>query len=206
MSFVTTITCLLWLATSVQGGEHTNVYLDQNGNTQHARPNMTNPFRIFSPEEMERERQERKQRMRERRERARELLKNAPPPKAETLERMQGEDLEKLKERKLGWFGGSVDTSAFSSGVLADPSQDYDKWAQAYRMLGGFIDCDHSKDGGSHDNNNGNNGGACSRWMMWAAVRASLDCFYTLSLRTAKAHIHSLALSFTVRQPELPGR
>ena len=78
--------------------------------------------------------------------------------------------------RTLSWFsGGGADTGAYSSGVLADPSQDYDMWAQAYRMLGGFIDCDHDKSEGSGDRNNGNgngrNGnGACSRWMMWAAV------------------------------------
>ena len=39
-------------------------------------------------------------------------------------------------------------------------------------MLGGFIDCDHDQDGGGSGDHNGGgeNGGACSRWMMWAAV------------------------------------
>ncbi len=48
-----------------------------------------------------------------------------------------------------------------------------EKWAQGYRMLGGYIDCDNGKDGGgSHDNKNngGGNNMKCSRWMMWAAV------------------------------------
>ena len=39
-------------------------------------------------------------------------------------------------------------------------------------MLGGFIDCDHSKSNGSHDSgeNKNDGSGGCSRWMMWAAV------------------------------------
>ena len=49
-----------------------------------------------------------------------------------------------------------------------------DKWQQAYRYLGGYIDCSASWGDGSHDSgDNGGGeggGGACSRWMMWAAV------------------------------------
>jgi hypothetical protein len=49
-----------------------------------------------------------------------------------------------------------------------------DSWAQGYRMLGAYVDCDARKEEGhSHDNNNNNNGAGeinCSRWMMWAAV------------------------------------
>ena len=50
-----------------------------------------------------------------------------------------------------------------------DNSQEIDKWAQAYRLLGSFIDCDHGngEGGGSHDNNDGE--GDCTRWTMWAA-------------------------------------
>jgi hypothetical protein len=48
----------------------------------------------------------------------------------------------------------------------------YSRYSQAYRMLGGYIDCDHPKDSGSQDQNNDNNGDSgsgCARWMMWAA-------------------------------------
>jgi hypothetical protein len=44
-------------------------------------------------------------------------------------------------------------------------------------MLGGYIDCDHSKSqrSGDRDQNNEDGGDgdsvACSRWMIWAAVR-----------------------------------
>jgi len=46
-----------------------------------------------------------------------------------------------------------------------------DSWAQGYRMLGAYVDCDARKGGHSHDNNNNGAGEInCSRWMMWAAV------------------------------------
>eukprot|EP00588_Corethron_pennatum_P011228 CAMPEP_0194282598 /NCGR_PEP_ID=MMETSP0169-20130528/23490_1 /TAXON_ID=218684 /ORGANISM="Corethron pennatum, Strain L29A3" /LENGTH=660 /DNA_ID=CAMNT_0039027977 /DNA_START=242 /DNA_END=2224 /DNA_ORIENTATION=+ len=53
----------------------------------------------------------------------------------------------------------------------ADITEDIDWFAQGYRMLGGFIDCSHSKDGG-HGSQSGDDGvetNPCSRWMMWAA-------------------------------------
>ena len=95
-----------------------------------------------------------------------------------TLEQINATELLETtsESRQLSWFGGSG-AGAYSSGVLADPTEYYDKWAQAYRMLGGYIDCDHDKSDGSHDSgDNNNNGGgeqdsACSRWMLWASVR-----------------------------------
>uniref|UniRef100_A0A7S3LIE7 Uncharacterized protein n=1 Tax=Amphora coffeiformis TaxID=265554 RepID=A0A7S3LIE7_9STRA len=133
--------------------------------------NLGEGIRLLSKEELADERIARKKRMRERRERARELLNKLPPP--QQAEKMSSDDV----ERHLGWFGGSsyVSGTAYSSQVLVDPSAEYDKWAQAYRMLGGYIDCDHPKEddhhSGSGDNNNNNNGdsNACSRWMIWAA-------------------------------------
>ena len=52
------------------------------------------------------------------------------------------------------------------------PGRTADKWQQAYRFLGGFIDCDHGWSDGSHDSGDqqGRDNGACSRWMMWASV------------------------------------
>ena len=116
--------------------------------------------------------------MMQRKMRAKEFLQKLPQPQEEQLEFVSAEHFESMtdqqKQRGLSWFGGgTLDTDAYSARVVADPSEEYDKWAQAYRMLGGFIDCDHDQGGGgSHDSgDNGEAGGACSRWMMWAAVR-----------------------------------
>lgn len=75
-----------------------------------------------------------------------------------------------------------------------DNAASFDKWAQTYRMLGPYIDCDHQKKSGNKDkdkdknkegeqnkdrenknkgrhlgdNNNGNDV-YCSRWVMWAS-------------------------------------
>ena len=132
--------------------------------------------------QVERER-ERKNRLKDRerdRSKARDVfnkLPKSPQGKLERLSEDEWNDIDaKQKERGLNWFGDSGSgVSAYSNSILADPSVFYDKWAQAYRMLGGFIDCDHAKSANSHDNgnnnnNNNNNNGACSRWMLWAAV------------------------------------
>jgi len=123
----------------------------------------------------------------DRQQKARAFAQKLPKAPQGKVERVSPEEFaamdQKQQLRGLNWWGGGSATSdAYSSSVLLDPSQYYDKWAQAYRMLGGFIDCDHDKSGDSHDsggdnedgNYNNNNGGedtACSRWMMWAAVR-----------------------------------
>jgi hypothetical protein len=120
----------------------------------------------------------RKKRAAARREKAKEVLKKIPQPKERDLKRVSPEQFkemtQKQQDRGLNWFGGSGSSQAYSSSVLADPSQYYDKWAQAYRMLGGFIDCDHNKDGGdshdSGDDGDDDGSGKCSRWMMWASV------------------------------------
>ena len=105
---------------------------------------------------------------------------------------MDGERIGGLRERDLsragggssadeernGDFGrklwGTSDYDPYTASGLASNVEYYDKWQQAYRMLGGYIDCDFKQGGGgSHDKNNGGGGedeGACSRWMMWAAV------------------------------------
>ena len=149
----------------------------------------------------------------ERQQNARDFAKKLPKAPQGKIERVSPEELEKIEQqqqqRELNWWGsGSATSDAFSSSVLLDPSQYYDKWAQAYRMLGGFVDCDHDKSGDSHDgeNNNGNgNGDACSRWMLWAAVRI---CHWT---RTRKlAANKSLTIKklpyFAVCQSQLPGK
>jgi hypothetical protein len=115
------------------------------------------------------------------------------PPPLETMERVEwdedsfnGTSPTELWKRKLWWSAnknGNV-ASSQTKGKMADPSQNYDKWAQAYRMLGGYIDCDHpkssNKEGVSRDNNNK----ACSRWMIWAAVRQVDDFVKTAGALT----------------------
>jgi hypothetical protein len=95
-----------------------------------------------------------------------------------------------------------VNTMAHSANYLADPSQDYDKWAQAYRMLGGYIDCDHDKEA-SHSNDK-NNGQACSRWMLWAAVSMT-KVIRLLSNSTALTDSLNSVLRI-VRESKLPRR
>jgi len=79
------------------------------------------------------------------------------------------------EERKLwggGSFGGNGNSDPYEpAGGLVTETEYWDKWQQAYRFLGGYIDCTNSWGGGSGDsgNNNGDDDGACSRWMMWAA-------------------------------------
>lgn len=124
----------------------------------------------FAPtaEDQAAERQARKRRMRERNERVKEAFKNIQPKSVEKVSKEQLDKLDSPTLRKLGWRNGgnNGETSYF-----VDPGEDYDMWSQAYRMLGGYIDCDNNQgEGGSHDDGDGGEGGACSRWMMWAAV------------------------------------
>jgi hypothetical protein len=150
--------------------------------------NVTDPFmnlealREFRAQvERERERKNRWKDHERDRSKAREVYNKLPKSPEGNLERLSEEEWKdidtKQKQRGLNWFGDSGSVNAYSNSILADPSAFYDKWAQAYRMLGGFIDCDHAKSANSHDNgnnnnnNNNNNNGACSRWMLWAAVR-----------------------------------
>lgn len=132
-------------------------------------------------EELDEELKARKQRARERSERAREKLSRHQP---ENIKRMTKEQVNKLNQEEHPWMRraawGSSSSGAWAD-FLEDPSQEYDKWAQAYRFLGGYIDCDHNQGegSGSGDNNNDDDGQtACSRWMIWAAVRMLEHCLY----------------------------
>jgi hypothetical protein len=124
----------------------------------------------FAPSAAEREaeRQARRRRMKERNERVKETFKNIQP---KTVEKVPEEDLEQIDEktrRQLGW--GNRNGGELS--YFVDPGEDYDMWSQAYRMIGGYIDCDNSKEEGGSGDNGGGDGDAqaCSRWMMWASV------------------------------------
>jgi hypothetical protein len=135
-----------------------------------------NPFQVFSEEWLEQERMDKRRRMQERADRTRAVLHQLPPP--HSVQELTPQQLDEVQRNLKNWFGSSI-TSSYSEGVVVDPAQTYDKWAQAYRMLGGLIDCDHTKQqkgqkGGQNNNNNNNNNNnsnkGCSRWMLWAAV------------------------------------
>jgi hypothetical protein len=135
--------------------------------------NLTRILDPFAPtsEEREAERHARRRRMRERNARVKEVFKNVQP---QDVERVSQEDIDSMDSetlRKLGWGSSSGGELSY----FVDPGEDYDMWSQAYRMLGGYIDCDASDgDGGSQDNGDGDGGGACSRWMMWASVSKTM--------------------------------
>lgn len=147
-----------------------NAFIPQKtGNTGRNHTKILDPF-APTAEERKEEARERRQRQRERSERVKEIFSNIKP---KDVERVSEEELESMDSeyiRKLNW-GGSKSGGELS--YFVDPGEDYDMWSQAYRMLGGFIDCDNDKSdgdgegGGSHE---GGEGGRCSRWMMWAAV------------------------------------
>ena len=142
-------------------------------NTTFGTGKVLDPF-APSAEEREAERQARKRRMRERNERVKETFKNIQPKNVEKVSKEQLDKMDSSTLRKLGWKSGS---NFGEMSYFVDPGEDWDMWSQAFRMLGGFIDCDNNKDeGGSQDDGEG--GGACSRWMMWAAVRFFCCCFF----------------------------
>jgi len=135
--------------------------------------------RAPSPEKREEEARKRRRRAQERRSKAKQTLASLSqradkPPQTShegkrPVHRLTQEEVHSV-QRKTSWFGGGDGYSYNAAlGYLADPTADYDKWAQSYRMLGAFVDCDHEKSEGSGDNGGGGDGSGCSRWMMWAS-------------------------------------
>jgi hypothetical protein len=137
----------------------------------------------LDPTKLQLDRDARMERQRIRRERARQKIASIKPD-VSTLHRLTKEELTQAAEddhpwvRRAGWSSSS-NNDPYTNVGMADPSQEYDKWQQAYRMLGGFIDCDHKKSnnnnhksGDQNQNQDGQSKG-CSRWMMWAAVSAA---------------------------------
>ena len=144
-------------------------------------------------------------------------------PESGTAERLSAEEVGRLlrraKEvdpdgklpqhqwmRRANWwnnfasFGDGIpsDYRPYQDGY-ADSGYEWDMWAQGYRMLGGFIDCDwqqgEDEPGGGgdaqrqrrnaeRDLSGDNTEDACGRWMMWAAVSQVLfvACFALLCL------------------------
>ena len=74
------------------------------------------------------------------------------------------------------WGNGANTDPYDSTAGLVDETKYYDKWQQAYRFLGPYIDCTHSwSKGGGHSNDEKNEQQdqnaeqGCSRWMIWAS-------------------------------------
>ena len=83
-------------------------------------------------------------------------------------EQMKKDD-PKLERPENRWLRNNK-LQAYELQDLADPSQYYDAWAQAYRMLGAYIHCDDKNNNWAYyNNNNKNNGQGCQRWIVWAA-------------------------------------
>eukprot|EP00978_Attheya_sp_CCMP212_P032264 scaffold125124_cov47-Attheya_sp.AAC.1 len=122
---------------------------------------------------------DRMRRNREQHERVKAQMKKTSPNPS-TLTRMSTEELDAAKEKfdkdpddilnqwvRRAWGSSKLSYSPYSLN-MASPGTEYDMWQQAYRMLGGYIDCDHAKDG-SGDNKDDGGDGSCSRWMIWAS-------------------------------------
>ncbi|KAL3906500.1 MAG: hypothetical protein SGARI_003980, partial [Bacillariaceae sp.] len=119
-----------------------------------------------TPEEREAERLARRERNRQRHSKIQEAMNKVTPNVNNGVERVSPMEFQAMQKdhpefRKL-WGGGGGNQQHMIE--YADPGDDYDMWQQAYRMLGGFIDCDHQKSEGSGDQDgggdNGENGGA----------------------------------------------
>jgi len=71
--------------------------------------------------------------------------------------------------RQMNWNSGN-DPDPYESSFLADSGVEYDWWAQGYRLVGGYIDCDTERNDGSHDSGDDDGGNTgCPRWMIWAS-------------------------------------
>lgn len=80
------------------------------------------------------------------------------------------------RRRDLWGFGGSTNRDPYEpNSGMADSGGDYEKWAQAYRHLGDFIDCSGMFYNGGGSNDGGNGEQKCERWAAWAAY---VDPYY----------------------------
>ena len=138
--------------------------------------------------EVKKEKIRKSHRMREQRERARQkirdMMENPHEYSTDSTERMSEEELEslrrdmtkddpKLEKPENRWLRSrSGKVNPFESPVFYTAAGYHDKWAQAYRMLGLYIECSNPLDTWSYynKNNNNNKSKGCKRWVIWAAV------------------------------------
>ena len=144
----------------------------------------------LTKEEIEEFKMERSRRMKQQRERAREKMKAMienpqlyTNPKTELMTEenvnsfrdeiiKKDPNLENEDHRWLRSIYNNKNTyNPYDLNNLADPSKDYDGWAQGFRMLGAFISCDNGVEGYNNGYYNGEEQEqGCSRYIMWAAV------------------------------------
>ena len=147
------------------------------------------PMLPTNEEEMRDFRMQKYHRMKERRELARERMKeiiqnpqNYVSEKAELMSEKQIDALREeimqhdpsLEQEENRWLRkrnrNRNNLNPYQGDSFANPGDYYSGWAQAYRMLGGYISCDN----GNFNNNNNKDDQGCSRWMLWAAVSKEL--------------------------------
>jgi len=81
---------------------------------------------------------------------------------------------EEQKMRKM-WNYNSGSSEVITPSFLADSGAYYDKWQQAYRILGVYIDCDHPQSSNTWDYDNNPyytenvNNAECARYYIWCA-------------------------------------
>jgi len=134
-----------------------------------------------TPEDLKKARIQKDKRMQERRENAkekiREMIDNPNEYSTDRAERMTKDDLDSLrtsvetddpllKMPENRWLWNTKKKEPF-----ADSSIYWDMWAQAYRMLGVYVECENpnAKSSYYYSNNDDNEDGGCKRWVIWAA-------------------------------------
>jgi hypothetical protein len=75
--------------------------------------------------------------------------------------------------RKLWSSTGNTDDSVFADGTETY----YDEYAQAWRLLGFYIDCNHCDEDGSNEASCVQKGEepVCQRYLLWAAVSSRIE-------------------------------
>jgi hypothetical protein len=87
-------------------------------------------------------------------------------------------DLSPLAQEHLRRLSNTEDDTAYATSeyekLFVDGSETYyDEYAQAWRALGFYIDCDFTSDYDDQDGGDNQGSGGCQRFMLWAAVSSN---------------------------------
>lgn len=170
--------------TSIFDSPHKASHLKRNLNAipdNHHKP----PPLPRTKEEYEKARVEKAKRMAQQRENAkakiREMMENPneySTGKAEEMSQGSIRDLKagvlktdpKLEKTQNRWLFNADDSNSWMKKGLANPGMYWDKWAQAYRMLGVYVECQNPNNRwAQYNGNNDNDNSGCKRWVIWAA-------------------------------------
>jgi len=128
------------------------------------------------------------------------LLKELPDTGAEWMTLQDGIEVQPAANlsplaqqhwRRLTWLQKKQnDTTAYDKIFVDGAETRYDDYAQAWRALGFYIDCDaNAQNGGRRERKlqNNNNQKACTRYLLWAAVSIRLHwtAFICIALKAA---------------------